>query len=155
MVDYVFATGGSKLLVADAIPATNTKAAMETLNWDELGYVQNLGEIGNTWNIQNFFPVSSQRGIKIATTNINSDTSIVTSYSGANESGEEIVRTAAATAAKKVFAIEHSSGKNFYFHAKVTGDMIQLGSADDITTSSFPLALTEEDILIEDAPASL
>lgn len=149
----IFGTAGTILCIATSLPATHDKAGFEALTWKEIGLVSDLGSQGKTFNETTFTPAHEAKVVPRLTSSDNGEKQISYAFTAGDDAGHAELEGAIGT--KKAFAEAMPNGKYHYFVAYVKGGPTNLGSVDNVVTKSCALRITEDEILTEDAPASV
>lgn len=143
-------TAQSRIFLGPVMPKLLTKTAMEALTWVELEEVENLGEFGDDAEEVVFKAIKDGRSRKMKGS---SDAGTIELTVGRDPLDEGQQAMAAAAKTKFQYAIkieaadaadENDDNSIFYFGALVMSGRNNFGGTDDITRTTFRLAINTE-----------
>ena len=143
-------SAGTTIGISAALPATYTQAAFTALAYTEIGEVSDLGEFGREYNVVKFNPLKDRRTVK-RKGSFDDGTVQVQLAKAVTDAGQILLKSAVNSDASHSVKIVLQDGTIFYFTAQVSSSTVNVGSVDQITSSTFKLEIDND--IIEVAPA--
>ncbi len=144
-------TAGSVMRITAAKPATFTESGYEavfpipiTSTNPLVGEITDFGEFGREYNLTTHNPVGDRGTVKLKGSFNAGQMNLQLGLDG-DDSGQNMLKTAANSDADYYFEITIQSGERYYFPAKVMNFKTNLGSVDSVTSANVTLELTSYD----------
>lgn len=135
-----FSTAGSKVYISAAAPAANTATGYAALTWAEIKHVSDLGTWGRVYNIIKFNAVGDRATLKMKGSYDDGDPVLKAAYTP-GDAGQIIVAAALDDDDLYSFKVLAQDGTIKYNRALVTSAPAEFGAADNVTGTTFALAI--------------
>lgn len=144
-----FTSAGTKVFVSATLPATYTVVGFKAspVVFTEVKHIADVGEVGREYNLVTFNPVADRRTIKRKGSYNDGALTLNMAYVKADP-GQVILRNAVASDNSVSVKVEMKDGTILYFTAQAMGNPYNIGSVDQITSSTVNLEI-DNDILVE------
>lgn len=151
MPSNAFTSAGTTIKISSALPNAYTLQGFSTLQFVEIAEVTDLGEFGREFTLVTHNPLASRRTVK-RKGSFNDGAVTMQLARTPSDPGQDDLLDARDSDDSFAFMVELQDGTRFYFTAQVMSYTINVGSADQIVTSTVTLEIDND--ILEDAAGS-
>jgi len=149
MASNAFTSAGTTIGIVSGDPATYDSAGFESLTFDTIGEVTDLGEFGREYSLVTHNPLGDRQTVK-RKGSYNDGAISMTVARTPDDAGQTVLQTALDSDENFSFNVTLQDGTELYFQAQVLSYTTNVGTVDQITTASVTIEITDE--IIEVAP---
>ena len=124
---------GAKLYVSAAAPTTHDATGFAALTFTKVAKVSDLGTIGEEYNEVTFNPLDERETERLAGSYTSGQIPTVYGYDK-DDAGQGILETNSGNNTRLSFKIELPSGELHYFRGRVMGNILNIGTIDNVLT---------------------
>lgn len=135
-----FTSAGTTIAISASTPATIDEAGYSPLTFTDIGEVTDGGEHGRTYNIVTHNPLATRGTVKLKGSFDDGTITLQMAYAPGN-AGQALLETALDDDEFYAFEITLQDGTIRYFQAMVSGNPINVGGVDSVTSATATLAI--------------
>ena len=149
MASGAFTSAGTTIGIASGDPTSYDQTGFESLTFDLIGEVTDLGEFGREYSLVTHNPLGDRQTVK-RKGSYNDGSIAMTVARVPDDAGQTLLQTALDSDDNFSFNVTLQDGTELYFSAQVMSYTANVGTVDQITTASVTIEITDE--IIEVAP---
>ncbi|MCG7574850.1 hypothetical protein MHM39_14860 [Phaeobacter sp. CNT1-3] len=141
---------GVALAISLDAPAAHNEAAINSISFDEVGEVTNIGEFGKEWALVTHKPLAS-RGTKKGKGSYDNGNLNPSLALDPNDAGQTAMETALNRDEPAYFRITLQDGTTYFLEGLVMKFRPNVGGVDDVVTAPTTIEITDKEILRQSA----
>src|SRR6056297_1331598 len=150
MASGAFTSAGTTIGIASGDPTTYDASGFESLTFDVIGEVTDLGEFGREYSLVTHNPLGDRQTVK-RKGSYNDGSISMTVARTPDDAGQTTLQAALDSDDNYSFNVTLQDGTELYFSAQVMSYTANVGTVDQITTASVTIEITDE--IVEVAPS--